>query len=789
MSELILGIGLLGHDSSATLLNTEGKILYCLTEERFSNIKHDGNFPTASLAYINERIQQHNLGTIRHIGLNNDPILFTEQKLCHYIRAKLPAPMASSINKAILSVLPHTQLCRQGAYPMTYFAELINRAAVPISFQPELLRRIQWCMNRTLFLRGFIDYLGHKYPDSTVTGVPHHLCHAASAFYASGFDKAAILTIDGHGEYDTISLAQGTASGIQSISATGWPHSLGMLYNAFTTFLGFAGLGDEYKVMGMAAYGRPTYKALFDQLGHVDEAGNLVLHFADLLQLSETPGCPGEYWPTLSQKFQDLLGGARKKDQDFEPRHYEIASSLQNFVEEMGVQIACRLRKAMPDTDAICIAGGVGLNGLMNQRIRTEAGFKKVFIQPASTDDGTSLGAALQLLADNGGTMPTQRLRSMFLGLDYPPDLAEQTVRAMDITFTRPDNISAAIAALLAKGHIVARYEGRSEFGPRALGHRSILASPLTAEMKDTLNARIKHREMFRPFAPACLAEHVSTYFEADEDAEYMLLICPVRPEKRALIPAVVHLDGTARVQAVRQDANPSMHKIIQAFMDITNVPIIINTSFNVNGEAIVETPRDAIECFLYTDIDYLAIEDMLIAKTDNTSKSLHLSNHDFLARRKNRYLTQHWSHELYRTPTAGTYGVTATDIQHDEARQHEEACHSLIRRAIDGLLSRVCIAGAGPYGTMILKHANQQGLYIAGFTDSTPEKIGTFHEGLPIMSVETALQEGYRCFLIGSHLHAATIRSSIMMQANKLGLAPRIMAVENIGLVSLDPL
>lgn len=579
MGDLILGVGAWGAGSSASLVRDDGEILYCLTEERFSNAKHDHVFPAASLTQICARIRERRLGEVRHVALNGDPALFDPQD--------------------------------------------------PFSAK-----------QKALFLR-HKDMVAARFPQASLSCVPYQLCHAAGAFYTSGYDRAAILTIDGRGEADTIALFDGTGSGITRLGATRWPHSLGAFYTAVTRLLGFDGAADDYKVMGMAAYGHPVFQAVFERLVTVNEAGELTPRFDDGLVVSQTPDASGESRLDLSASLQEALGGARVKDDAFTQRHYDIAASLQAVVERCGVELAQALRKRLPDRDALCLSGRVALNGLMNRRILAEAGFTRLFIQPAAAGDGTSLGAALHVLAASGHCPPVRRAHSLFLGLDYPQTQIRQAVEEAGLAYTRPADMAATVASLLAQGHIVARYAGRSEFGPRALGNRSILASPASAAMKDTLNARIKHRESFRPFAPACLAEDVGAFFEADEDAEYMLLICPVHEAQRAKIPAVVHLDGTARVQAVRAEVNPGLHDILVAFKKLTGIPVLINTSFNVNGEAIVETPQDALECFLYTDIDALIVEDMLILREANADKALKLSPGAFLARRQERYRRQ----------------------------------------------------------------------------------------------------------------------------------------------------
>lgn len=780
MPDLVLGLSLY-HDSSAALVSLEGDILACMTEERFSNIKHDGGFPSACIREILALADRRQWGCIRYVAFNYAPILILEEKLFSWLDIFLPAEAATVLKAAIREVVPHATVCRPMMYPYTYLEAICERLGIEEDAKEETMRRIRWNLNRYFQLVDVEDYLIRRFPDAEVVGVRHHDCHAASAFYPSGFDRAAILTIDGHGEFETVSLAEGSVQGIRRLENTVWPHSLGLLYRNFTEFLGFGWLGDEYKVMGMSAYGTPRYADLFSRLGKVDHNGVLHLTLDDLLIRQEMPYCLGEFWPGISRKFKRLLGGARVSGAPFEQRHFDIAASLQRFVEEIGIQLAQNLRARLPsEVDALCISGGVGLNGLMNQRIYQQAGFSRIFVQPASGDDGTALGAALHIAAEKGHCKPGRRLEHVFLGPDYGRDELLASMRALGLTWEEPENIALAVANHLAAGKVVARFEGRSEFGPRALGHRSIMASPLHADMKDILNARIKHREMFRPFAPACLAETVNEYFDVAERAEFMLLICPVKSDKRDLIPAVVHVDGTARVQSVRQDANPGMYAIIKEFQVLTGVPVVINTSFNVNGETIVETPQDALECFLYTDIDYLEIEGLLISKTANITRAIKLPAEQFLQRRKDRYTQRYWSHELYKRLDTYIPGHLETDWEDERVRQDDDAAHRMVVAALNRGWHDVCVAGAGVIGHAVLTYAHRHGLTVGLFSDAGASP-GQSINGVPVLSLSQALDAGARRFIIAANQFEDDIFAAIMTQA-----AERGVLVETIGMLDV---
>jgi len=659
MSELILGLNVYGHDSSVALVDsTTGKILYCLTEERFSNKKHDGKLPVASIHYIREQIEKKQLGQIKHIALNMDYELVLKDYLLFHLKSELEPKLFAQLEASIFDVLSLITVYEAGKYPETWFANMLLQNNVEPQLANEILRQIGWAMNHALKIRSFYPYIQNLFPKAQIHAVPHHDCHVASVFFTSGFKDAAVLTIDGRGEGETITLGFADKNNYEKISYSMWPDSIGMLYMDMTAFLGFVGtsihpgFGEEYKVMGMAAYGKPTYLNLFHELGRVNSEGQFQFAHETYIRRVAVPGCPGHFKMEITPQFEKQLGGRRNPSDPIDQRHFDIAASLQVFIEDTGLQLAKTLKKKCPPTSNICVSGGVALNGLMNMRILREAGFENIFVFPASGDDGTSLGAALYV---HGITLKREvpiEFTNAFLGLERTNTDIENAIKDYGLHYEKLSNPSATIAQHLANNKIVARYLGRSEFGPRALGHRSILANPCSAEMKDTLNIRIKHREPFRPFAPVCLVEDAYNYFDITAEAPYMLLICKVKPEKQKEIPAVVHKDGTARLQTISQRANFDFYEIVKEFKKITNVPVVMNTSYNVNGEAIVETPQDAIEAFLFMDIDYLAIGDFLISKEKNIAKTLNMSIDEFLAIRKKRYQDQFNTHEAYFEPT-----------------------------------------------------------------------------------------------------------------------------------------
>lgn len=655
---LILGISVFGHDSSCALVDaTSGDILYALTEERFSNLKHDGGFPVASLALLMEKADSEKLGWVSHVALNIDPAISVER-----LKAELSNCLDTESYQLMIDefdqVLITTDVFHPDYFPLNYLEAFLARRGVEPAAIAHASGKLSWYGNFAVRYGKLKAYLQSKFPRAEIVSVGHHQCHAASAFYCSDFENAAVLTIDGQGEDETLTLNMARDNEIRLLSQTRWPNSLGALYMQLAWYLGFdgdpryPGFGDEYKVMGMAAYGKPVYVKIFREMGRVSKEGEFELVCGKYLEIATVEGCPGHSQPLLTKQFFKALGERRSSCEPIEQRHYDIAHSGQLFLEEIGVAIAKKLKTLCPDTDNLCIAGGVGLNGLMNMRILREAGFRRIFVQPASGDDGTSLGAALHLYHGLSKGKRCQSLSNAYLGFDYDNHAIRAALEKYNLSFHEPESIHAEMGRLLHEGNIVARYFGRGEFGPRALGHRSILANPTLPEMKDAVNAKIKHRESFRPFAPACLEERAGEYFDIDTPAPYMLLICQAHPDARSLIPAVVHDDGTARLQTVGRDLNSDLYQTIFEFSKQSGVPVLLNTSFNVNGEAIVETPQDAVESFLFMGIDYLAIGPYLVSKAENEAMYRRPTMEGHIRARRDRYAERFFSREMFLWPT-----------------------------------------------------------------------------------------------------------------------------------------
>jgi carbamoyltransferase len=471
-------------------------------------------------------------------------------------------------------------------------------------------------------------------PLPPIHSVEHHLAHIASAFYCSPYEEAACLTVDGFGDFVSTMLAVGRGNRIEVLQRVHFPHSLGLLYTAITQHLGFLGFGDEYKVMGLAAYGEPRFAAEVRRLVPALDGGTFRLdlryfrHLSEGVDMTWEDGSP-ELGLVYSPRLESLLGPARRPGEELEQRHRDLAASLQLVYEErFFALVGAVLRKT--GLRRLCLAGGCALNSLANGKLFDRTGIEEVFIQAAAGDAGTALGAALYAHHD---VLGLPRVGFVMEHGYWGPGYGESEVRAaiasalprsagrdgrhgeIEVsTVAEPDRLAEQTAAAIAAGEVVGWYQGRSEWGPRALGNRSILADPRRADMKELLNRKIKRRESFRPFAPSILEERTGEWFTIDYPDPFMLKVYPIRPEKRPLVPAVTHVDGTGRLQTVSQSANPRYHELIRAFERATGVPMVLNTSFNEN-EPIVNTPAEALDCFLRTRMDRLVMSHLVLRR------------------------------------------------------------------------------------------------------------------------------------------------------------------------------
>jgi carbamoyltransferase len=551
----ILGISCFYHDAAACLLS-DGRIVAAAEEERFSRRKHDSGFPEQAIRYCLEEAEL--------VPEELDHVIFYEKPLLKFER--IAASYAATFPRA------------RGVF----------------------VRAMQTWLAEKLWVRG---HMRKRLPYSgPILFGEHHLSHAASAFFPSPYEDAAVVTADGVGEWTTTTIGYGHSLDLELTHELHYPHSLGLLYSAFTAYLGFEVNEGEYKVMGMAAYGRPRYVDQVRKLIQLTEDGSFHLdmrYFAYHRDLK-----------SISKAFVELFGPPRRAEAEFEERYADIAASIQAVTEEAMLGLARRARESSGSRN-ICLAGGVALNVLANARVLREAGFERLWVQPAAGDSGGCIGAATYLYHTVLRQGPRHPMETAYLGPAYTDAAIHTFLRENDVSFIAlgEREIAPAVARLLAEGNVVGWFQGRMEFGPRALGARSILANPTDPAMKEVLNAKIKHREPFRPFAPSVLAEATATYFDLDgrtpdHESPFMLLVARVRPEKRRLVPAVTHADGTARIQTVRRAQNPLYYRLIEEFGKLTGVPVLLNTSFNVRGEPIVCTPAEAFNSFSHTDMD-----------------------------------------------------------------------------------------------------------------------------------------------------------------------------------------
>ena len=556
----ILGIQYGSHDTSAALVRN-GELIACIEQERFSGTKHTLDFPEQAVRYcLSEgRIELEQLDCIAYAG---DP------------ESRNPLGVAAS---------------------SPFVLEFVGRQA----FESELRRR-----------------LGRASDSVPLVSVPHHLCHAASAFLTSPYSEAAVFTIDGLGNWLSATGGKGSGTSIETLFQITHPHSLGFLYGAFTQFLGFRAVSGESKVMGLAAYGEPRY---LDHLRticrRVPRSIELDLdYFTFHRTAAMNPDGSCNLW--YSNKFIEAFGKPRAAESEITPRDRDLAASVQALLEERCFELLGDLHE-VTGSDSVCLAGGVALNSSMNGKISRQTPFRNSFIVPAANDGGLSLGAALQVAAERDESFLRRPLRHAFYGDSFSEKEIEVELSALprEVLVTRPADIVESTAALLHRLAVIGWFQGRMEIGPRALGHRSILANPADPNMKDRINRCVKHREDFRPFAPVVPLEHLGEFFDATEELPFMLKVVGVKAAKRDAIPAVTHVDGSARVQTITPEQDSLLHALLLAMGTRTGVPILLNTSFNIRGKTIVRTPKDAIACFLTTAIDALVLGPFLLEK------------------------------------------------------------------------------------------------------------------------------------------------------------------------------
>lgn len=578
----ILGLNAFHADSAACVV-VDGKLVAAAEEERFRRLKHWAGFPEHSIAYCLAEAGL-SLSNIDHVALNRDPNANFFRKLGYVLRRR-----------------PSFNLVRQ-----------------------RLANRRQWKDTEGLLARAF--------PSTPLKGTIHHIehheAHLASAFFVSPFERAAVVSVDGFGDFSSAAWAVGEGNRIDIKGRVHFPHSLGILYEAITQYLGFEHYGDEYKVMGLAPYGQPTYRPALDKVMKLHQSGGFELDLAYFTharaganyQIRDGVPSGGRLY---SPALVDLLGPARRSDQPLDQRHRDVARSVQVAYEDAFFNL---LDAAYKQTEApsLTLAGGCAYNSVANGKIYDRSPFVHCYVQSAAGDAGGAIGAAYAVWHRLEPNAVRERMTHAYYGPSFDgSEIVAAVAERRDDFETQSCNIETEqdedalckrVARAIADGKVIGWFQGRMEWGPRALGNRSILADPRRADMKDILNSKIKRRESFRPFAPSVLRHHVAEWFETDDDVPFMMQVYRIQAARRATIPAVTHVDGTGRLQTVTADTNPRYARLIEHFLQLTGVPMVLNTSFNEN-EPVVCRPQEAIDCFLRTRMDVLVLGDTIVSR------------------------------------------------------------------------------------------------------------------------------------------------------------------------------
>ena len=591
----LLGISAHYHDSSAAIIDS-GKVIAAAQEERFTRKKHDAGFPTRAVEYCLEQ-SGFELLELDGVVYYDKPLLKFERLLETYL------------------------------------------AYAPRGLQSFIMSMPVW-LKEKLYLKSVLKKELAKITDCKTSELPklmfaeHHQSHAASAFYPSPFERAAVICMDGVGEWATTSVWLGDGNKLEPKWEINFPHSLGMLYSAFTYYTGFKVNSGEYKLMGLAPYGEPKYKDLIlEHLIDLKDDGSFRL---DMQYFNYATGLT-----MTNDRFAKLFGGpARTAESQISQKEMDIARSIQAVTEEVVLKLATSVKKEL-GVDYLCLAGGVALNCVSNGRLLREGPYKDIWVQPAAGDAGGALGCALAVhYGDADAVRKVDKPDSMhgsYLGPSFSGTSIETPLKKLGAVYQvmEDQNMYEKLAELLDDGKVIGWFQGRMEFGPRALGGRSIIGDPRSSQMQSVMNLKIKYRESFRPFAPSVRAEKVADWVEQDSPSPYMLMVAPIQHDKRlelnehdqslfgidklnvarSQLPAVTHVDYSARIQTVHEDTNPRYYRLLEAFENRTDCPVLINTSFNVRGEPIVCTPEDAYRCFMRTEMDYLVIENYLLSK------------------------------------------------------------------------------------------------------------------------------------------------------------------------------
>lgn len=574
----ILGLNAYHADSSAAIFK-DGRMIAATEEERFRRVKHWAGFPSEAIQFC-LREAGISLAEVDHIAIGRDP------------KAKFWKKVSFAVRNPQIGI----QTVR----------DRLRNAKQVFSLEQEFIHLDSNIASDILI--------------SKIHYIEHHRAHLASAFFASPFQEAALLSIDGSGDFTTTMIGVGRGAHIEVLDTVDFPHSAGIFYTACTQYLGFPHYGDEYKVMGLAPYGQPTFLEALRDLIHFTPDGLFRLNQkyfnatkSGVISYGEDhiPGVARLF----SSAFEDTFGPARRGGEELEQKHKDFATSVQRLTEELILHILAHLYQRT-GLDRVCIAGGVAQNSVANGKITRQTPFKEVYIPSAGHDAGIAMGAALYVYNQILGQPRQPAIWSAYTGAKFNDDEIETYLQSREIDYIRypDDQLFEIVAQRLVDAGVVGWFNGRAEFGPRALGARSILADPRRIDAKDLLNAKIKRRESFRPFAPSILEDYVGDYFEVTDAVPFMEKVFPIRPERQSEIPAVTHVDGTGRLQTVRKDVSPRYYRLIDTFRQKTGVPILLNTSFNEN-EPIVNSPEHALDCFLRTQMDMLVLGNCVVTR------------------------------------------------------------------------------------------------------------------------------------------------------------------------------
>ena len=563
---VILGLNYYFHDSSACIVK-DGELIAAIEEERLNRDKHTRVFPQLA---IDRCLKLDNLtyDDIDHIAVSIKPTHNWFRKLSHGRR---------------------------------------NLKSVKNFFNHEVV-------NGFYKQKGFRKWYGHHWKSKKngpkVNFIPHHYSHGPGSFFVSPYEEAAILSLDGSGEWATSWLGHGKGNNLTKLGESFFPHSLGSFYEAVTQFCGFRTTYDEGKTMGLAPFGNPEiFKSQVEKIVNVDKNGKIELDLSYFRFQNMS-------WQRCSPKFFEVFGSPRQKGEEIKKHHMDVAAAFQKVLENTVLEI-CDILYEKTKSDYLVLSGGVALNSVMNGRIVRESKFKDIYIMPAAGDNGTAIGAAYYLY---NGILSKKRNyihSNPYLGTNYTNEEIKKALDRAKLKYEKPKDVCDIGANLLRSGKIIGWFQGAMEIGPRALGSRSILANPLLPNMKDKINAEVKFREAFRPFAPATIREAKNDFFDLYVETPFMLNVCNVLKEKQSVIPAVTHIDGSARLQTVAKDLHPRYYEIIKKFGEKTGTPVVLNTSFNIQGEPLVESPQDAIRCFFSTGLDVLIIGDYILTKNN----------------------------------------------------------------------------------------------------------------------------------------------------------------------------